>query len=315
MQSTTNDWGKQVSRQDRTVKVQITKLLLIIFLLTLMMWGVNVLVSPALNIVPFFFGTIWLLSTGLSPIAIGAAALTGSLFRASQLQSVPQGFGEGAKFWVTRAVPAIVLSFHALTALLATWSFAENPGAFWSVAAGLMTIGSATIAYQKFESGFSYKIIVGYSAAVVLIALASTFSWWGSVEAWWDEEAAAVVQAEKRAEELEQAVHEARIAAARIAAAALAEEQAVAERAQATGQPCAGRWTGLDGCVSVTFGPNEKYDRTATIGTCLSMDPPDAVTRTSLGGNDWRHVPTHPGVTVRFFDHPIGETILGATCG
>ena len=126
-------------------------------------------------------------------------------------------------------------------------------------------------------------------------------------------EAAAVAAAHKV--KFEAAKRKAAIAAAEAESARLVQETVEANRTQAVGQPCAGRWTGLKDCESVTFGVHTKYDRTAKVGECLMVDPPNAATRTHLGGNDWRYVPHNARTTIRFFDLPVGQTALGAKCG
>lgn len=166
----------------------------------------------------------------------------------------------------------------------------------------------------KIVKDLSWKFLV--VALVWALVGIPALSW---VAPWFNSDAREEVRVEQletqRQAERGEAAHNASVAAEKVIAAAIVAAEAEEALTQATGQPCAGRWEGLLDCVSITFSAGENYDRTAAIGTCLSMDPPDAANRVSLGGNDWRHIPIRPGVTIRFFDHPVGETILGATCG
>jgi|GEM_PF-6882046 len=121
-----------------------------------------------------------------------------------------------------------------------------------------------------------------------------------------DAEAREGARIKQKTQERAARVEEARIAAEIAAEAEIANqaaaEEAEANRTQNNGLPCAGRWEDERECDSITFGANEKYDRTVTVGFHLVADDPSKVTVTSLGGNDHRIIPIRPNITVRIWE-------------
>lgn len=146
-------------------------------------------------------------------------------------------------------------------------------------------------------------------------------------------EAARVAEAEAAAREaarLAAIEAEAAAKAAVAEAAARAEAEAAAERAKAESVrdaevgPCLRINTDKIDCVTVVFGFNTKYDRTARYDDattsspaksyCITHDGGNAVQTTHLGGDRYRFMATD-GVVVQFFDLPVGQSFRGFTCG
>ena len=134
-----------------------------------------------------------------------------------------------------------------------------------------------------------------------------------NLEKWIDSER--IVEKDRLRQEQEAAAERARLDAE---TQAIEEEKAriaLANRTDAANQAkCRGPWKNALNCVSIQFAPNEKYDRAQAPGTCLRIDPGNAVTWTEIGPNEWRFVPTYDYASVRFYDLPVGETLHRFTC-
>ena len=175
------------------------KALLKLLVLIVVLWLINISGWQALNLVPFFGVTILLIAIGFSPLALSATILAGAVTRADQIKGMPTGIPAGAQIWIAQVLPAIVVSCHILIGFLATWSFASNPIAFWYFAMACMTICSAVLAWKKMEGDFLFKLVVGYSAIVALLALLTTQ--FPSATQWFDSEGRQQMQIQQEAEQ------------------------------------------------------------------------------------------------------------------
>lgn len=128
--------------------------------------------------------------------------------------------------------------------------------------------------------------------------------------------AQADAEARARAAELEAeaAVRAAAAEAAAEAAAQAERERLEAIRTDAPAVPCQRRYTDQLNCVTVTFGYKTKYDRVSLKDHCIVVDPTDALTRTDLGGEQYRWEGAD-GLVAQFFDLPLGSSIGSITCG
>lgn len=128
--------------------------------------------------------------------------------------------------------------------------------------------------------------------------------------------AQADAEARARAAELEAeaAVRAAAAEAAAEAAAQAERERLEAIRTDAPAVPCQRRYTEQLNCVTVTFGYKTKYDRLSLKDHCIVADPTSALTRTDLGGGQYRWEGAD-GLVAQFFDLPLGSSIGSFTCG
>ncbi|MES2749025.1 MAG: hypothetical protein V4606_01380 [Patescibacteria group bacterium] len=116
---------------------------------------------------------------------------------------------------------------------------------------------------------------------------------------------------QKAARDAETAAGEERARVAAEEAAARALEESMRD---ARAVPCVRIYTEHLNCITVTFSHNTKYDRELIKGHCLVSDPVSALTRTSLGGYQYRYT-GQSGLVAQFFDLPIGKTVGTFTCG
>lgn len=165
--------GERVVKQVyKRVWIGLFKLIPCVIGLILLMWAINAYGGTAIakewNLVFFFLSgpaiPFFLLVPRTSAIAMVAGMFAGGLKDEDLSQSAMAGL---TSFYY--AVRATVLWFWVLSGLLATWSFAPAPGAFFVFAAMGAFLGLLFWHYEM-NSGIVAKLLVAYAICVMLAA-------------------------------------------------------------------------------------------------------------------------------------------------
>jgi len=154
---------------NRLVGALILKWLIYIGLAIVFMLAVNVVAGPAWNLIPLFGAAILFTAIAVSPIPVVIAAVIGFITNSS-----PDGALRGIQALVTKFLPTGLMYLVIVTGFLATWSFRQNPLAFFYVAAGALL---AVLVYHNFGLGGGKKFaygVVAYATIIIVHALWTT---------------------------------------------------------------------------------------------------------------------------------------------
>ena len=152
---------------------EIIKYYILTLILTLIMWGFNIVGLRAVNYILLVIGSIVIFSKAIKPINIFLAASAGLGINALQDKDKSQGVVAGIIF-LSRLFIGIMFGFFLVGGVLATYSFEESPMMFFPIAAMLVLIG-LTIEHYKMEGKILPYLIIMYAIVVIANSLWFTF--------------------------------------------------------------------------------------------------------------------------------------------
>lgn len=152
------------------------KVSIVLACIILIEWMCNATGYKELNYIFFFLGGWLYVAFAFSPIALEAGAAAGTVIAALKDTDLTQGAYAGVLKYCKTAL-SVLLSFWMISGLLATWSFAENPGAFFPFAAMVAVLATASVVFGSKSGGVVLKaIITTYATVVIVMALYSTLT-------------------------------------------------------------------------------------------------------------------------------------------
>lgn len=144
---------------------EIIKWLINTFILTLFMWGFNVVGLMGLNFFILFLGSIIIFAKAIKPINVLLAATAGAGINGLLDKDKTQGAVAGMIF-LSRIFIGVMLGFFLIGGILATYSFKEAPMMFFPIAVMLILIG-LTIEYYQIKGKILPWLIIGYATVII----------------------------------------------------------------------------------------------------------------------------------------------------
>lgn len=135
------------------------------------MWSINVLLTPALNLIPFYLVPIYLVMYGFSPVAVLAALGFGGFVMNLRDEDITQGMIKGVAI-LARIVWVTLFGFWLVSGALATVPFEHSPLAFWYLLATAVTVLIMFVVLGWPEGHWLRNSVLIYAGAVSVIALA-----------------------------------------------------------------------------------------------------------------------------------------------
>ncbi len=313
----------------------IAKAIAVVLILMTAVWAADFYGTVEIQIGLFFISVLTTVLVAASMKVTIAIFVLGSLLGREQGQSLFAAGSETAKAWWRKGALGVLLTIAVYQAIWIVYPWSVSLGAYWFfVGAGLIFV--MTMYYFAIKTKYLPHILLWGSGGAMLLVLVFSALGWPLLQ---NQDpvnptnipviGAALPERKLTPAELEDAKQVAADQAAIQAAAdAAAEDEkaraAVESLVDAKAVPCQRKNTDMLGCMTVTFGYNSKYDRTARYddatatapakGYCIAHDGGDRVKWEPLAGDRSRFIAPE-GSIVQFFDLPPGETWRGKKCG
>ncbi len=173
MRSTVQNAKTIVSHANTMGMTFTTGLMLALVAITLVMWALNVIGLMGINLIPFFIGAIYIVAKSTSLKVVTVAGTLGAASAFLNDKDMSQGVAGGIST-LGRIIWGGLLGWFILAGFLSSWSFSNNPGAFFYVAAASLTAMVLLQFYQITTGKWLVGGVLIYCAIIAFLALAST---------------------------------------------------------------------------------------------------------------------------------------------
>ncbi|MEZ4195290.1 MAG: hypothetical protein R3B53_02760 [Candidatus Paceibacterota bacterium] len=287
-----------------------------LFITLVAMWVLNITGAKGVNGFFFWGGVFFLVGKSLLPSVIGTVGFLGFFFAWLNDSDKSRGILKGLSVWA-QIVEGMIFVWMSAAFVLWTFSYEDAPlGNFW-----LHLAGASLLTLVARKMGFGGKTGT-FILGCYIVAVLGMNLWNDHIPANLkgdsDSESTKPLTAKEQKDRLAREIQEAELARVRAVASEATRQATERARAEsvtdAKAGTCLRRYTEQKNCVTVVFGHNTKYDREGIAGHCIVSDPVSALTRTDLGGGQYRYV-GKAGLTAQFFDLPVGQSIGTFKCG
>ncbi|MBX2866720.1 hypothetical protein KTR10_02070 [Candidatus Kaiserbacteria bacterium] len=223
MTNLVNQLGAYAHEKGEDVRFILFKFAFYTLIATTVMWSINLAGFLGVNVALSFIGLIALGLHLTNTTIVFTAMGLGAIVQGLNDEDITQGAVEGAQILYKGAL-GILFFFTFSASVLSTWSFEENPGAFWVIALMGIVLGLLTIWLGEGSKKYLKWVVTAYAVYTIFVNILSTIPF------------SEFLEEEKAASNTQQTVTRAYVARRvdRAVAEAVAEMQKASEEASDT---------------------------------------------------------------------------------